>query len=220
MNFFRKIFLCALFALAACGNALGAVGCDLNDPDRDVKRFFPESTGYRTEYLSVKKVGGNALYERLEARLGDKFSGVFEKIDVPYTVYTVLAGTRTLGYIHGVNQKGKFGGMQVFLILDAQGVIRKFYFQKLTAKNAGTLRSDAFGEQFVGLTLADFLLYDVPARRAPEGSKVARIKNPVPAEDGDDADFFAALRGTKKNLLLMDAFVFHPAGTDGEGAER
>lgn len=217
MNRFRKKICAVFFALAFCGNALfAAVGCDLNDPDRDVKRFFPQSTGYRTDYVSVEKLGGNALYEKLEAELGDKFNGVFEKIDVPYTVYTVLAGTRTLGYIHGVNQKGKFGGMQVFLIFDGQGAIRKFYFQKLTSKGARALRSDEFGEQFVGLTLDDFRAYDVPARSAPEGSKVARIKNPV--EDGScDDDFYAALRGTKKNLVLMNAFVFGARKNETEG---
>lgn len=207
MKFFLSKILPPLAAALAlfCGNAFGAVGCDLNDPDRDVRRLFPESTGYRTEYLSVEKVGGEALYARLQERLGDAFDERFEKIDVPYTVYTVLKDGVPAGYVHGVNQKGKFGGMQVFLAFDARGVIRDFYFQKLTSRGARALRSEAFGKQFVGLSLADFEAYDVPARRAEPGSKVARIENLAPESE---TDFYAALRGVKKNLLLMDAFVF------------
>lgn len=187
------------------GKALAAVGCDLNDPDRDVKHFFPNSTGYKTEYLSVEKVGGEALYQKMEQQLGDKFSGIYEKIDVPYTVYTILQNGEPAGYIHGVNQKGKFGGMQVFLILDTKGNIQNFYFQKLTSKQAAQLRSAEFGKQFIGLNLGDFREYDVAAHTFPQASKLARIKNPVPSET---EDFYAALRGVKKNLILMDNFIF------------
>lgn len=186
------------------GRAFAAVGCDLNDPDRDVKRLFPDSTGYKTEYLSVEKVGGEPLYQKMEAALGDKFSGIYEKIDVPYTVYTVLKDGAPIGFIHGVNQKGKYGGMQVVLALDTKGVIQAFYFQKLTSKQAAALRSPDFGNQFKGLSLRDFANYDVANHSFPPESKAVKIKNPTAETD----DFYAALRGTKKNLILMDNFVF------------
>jgi len=57
---------------------------------------------------------------------------------VPYTLYEVFKGKEKIGYIHGVNQKGQYGGIQVFVVLDLEGVIRNFYFQKLTS---GTARS-------------------------------------------------------------------------------
>ena len=69
-----------------------AVGCDLNDPDRDVKRLFPGSTGYKTLYVSIAKKGGDDLLKKIEARLGDRFTGLFETADVPYTMYEVYGG--------------------------------------------------------------------------------------------------------------------------------
>ena len=96
--------------------------------------------------------------------------------------------------------------MQVFLIFDTNGIISNFYFQKLTSKNAKELRSESFSKQFIGLGLDDFKQYDVVNHSSSEGCKVALIKNP---SEKNEADFYAALRGTKKNLLLMDAFVFH-----------
>ncbi|HNV48960.1 MAG TPA: hypothetical protein PKJ16_18100, partial [Spirochaetota bacterium] len=104
-----KTILVFLLMIFGSHSAYAAVGCDLNDPDRDVKRLFPGSTGYKTQYVSIDKKGGAALLARIEQRLGDKFQGLFETIDVPYTVYEVYRGTQRIGYIHGVNQKGKFG---------------------------------------------------------------------------------------------------------------
>ncbi len=196
--------LILIFALAL-PPLFAAVGCDLNDPDRDVRRLFPESTGYKTLYVSVARQGGEALLRKIEARLGDPFKGIFETIDVPYTMYQIFKGTELIGYIHGVNQKGQYGGIQVFLALDLEGKIRAFYFQRLTNQSARLLRDPAFGRQFVGLNLLDFDQYDAAAKTAKPGSKVAAVKNPAPAAE---SDFQAALRGAKKNLILCEVFLF------------
>lgn len=200
----KKLCLIACM-LVWSGKVLAAVGCDLNDPDRDVKRFFPNSSGYKTEYVSIEKSGGEQLYKKIEQQLGDDFNGIYEKIDVPYTVYTILQNTKTIGYIHGVNQKGKFGGIQVFLVLDTKGNILNLYFQKFTSKQADKLRSTEFGKQFIGLNSSDFTDYDVKTHSFAEKSRLTQIKNPVPTET---EDFYATLRGVKKNLILMDNFVF------------
>ena len=189
--------------LAVAGTAWGAVGCDLNDPDRDVARLFPESTGYKTIYTSVQQRGGGKLLAEIESKLGDKFHGLYETIDNPYTIYEIYANRKKLGYIHGVNQKGQFGGIQVFLALDLDGRIKAFYIQKMTSQYAGKLRDLKFGRQFIGLSLGDFEHYDVASGKA--SGKIAAIGNPAPEAE---TDFRASLRATKKNLILMDEFVF------------
>jgi hypothetical protein len=193
-----------LVLAAAALSLYAAVGCDLNDPDRDVKRLFPESTGYKTLYVSIVKKGGEDLLRKIEARLGDAFKGLFETADVPYTMYEIHKGADVIGYIHGTNQKGTYGGLQVFLALDPNGVIRGFYFQKLTSRAAKAFRALAFGEQFLGLSLEDFYKYDVVTGKEDPPGPVSRIKNPDP---GSEADFRAALRATKKNLILVDEFL-------------
>jgi hypothetical protein len=198
-----EAFLGLLLVLTGYAAAWGAVGCDLNDPDRDVVRLFPESTGYKTHYVSIDRKGGQPLLAKIETRLGDKFHGIYETIDVPYTIYEIFANKKRIGYIHGVNQKGQFGGIQVFVVLDLEARIRGFYIQKMTSKYAGKLRDASFGKQFIGLTFKDFELYDVVSGKA--AGKVDSIKNPAPEAE---ADFRAALRATKKNLILMDEFVY------------
>jgi hypothetical protein len=192
-----------IVTLTGCNITWAAVGCDLNDPDRDVSRLFPESTGYKTIYTSILQKGGEPLLTRVETRLGDKFHGLYETIDVPYTIYEIYANKKKAGYIHGVNQKGQFGGIQVFVVLDLEGTIRGFYIQKMTSQYAGKLRDAKFGKQFVGLTLKDFEQYDVLSGQA--SGSVEAVRNPA---SGAEADFKAALRATKKNLILMDEFVY------------
>lgn len=187
--------------------APAAVGCDLNDPDRDVARFFPESSGYKTSYVSIDKRGGETMLRRVEKRLGDRFHGIYETIDVPYTIYEIHNGKRKIGYIHGVNQKGQFGGIQVFAALDPDGRIKSFYIQKMTSQWAKKLRDPKFGRQFVGMTLKDFEAYD-PASGKGSG-RVAEVRNPAPEAE---EDFRASLRALKKNLVLMDEFVFLTEG--------
>ena len=192
-----------LLTLSAAVPASAAVGCDLNDPDRDVARLFPGSSGYRTFYASIDKRGGEPLLRKVEKRLGDRFHGIYETIDVPYTIYEVYSGKNKAGYIHGVNQKGQFGGIQVFVALDREGRIKSFSIQKMTSQWAKKLRDPKFGRQFVGLTLKDFEPYDPVAGKGP--GKTGELRNPAPEAE---TDFRAALRALKKNLVLMDEFVF------------
>jgi hypothetical protein len=200
----KNIIAVLLIVSLAVTPLFPAVGCDLNDPDRDVKRLFPESTGYKTLYVSIAQKGGEALLRKIEERLGDKFKGLYETADVPYTMYQIFKGKELIGYIHGVNQKGQFGGIQVFLALDLEGNIRAFYIQKLTNQYAKLLRDPSFGQQFVGLNLKDFENYDVAMGQAKGESRVSRIKNPAPQAE---ADYRSALRATKKNLILCDEFL-------------
>lgn len=165
-----------------------AVGCTLNDPDRDVKRLFPESTGYRTNFITIKETGGQELYARIQKELGDVFDTVYETIDVPYSFYDVLKGKEVIGHIHGVNQKGTYGGMQLILATDLDGKIMAFYYQKMSSPEASRFMNKEFTGQFKGLTREDFQRGDL------------KISDPTV---DSHKDFEATLRGLKKNLILL-----------------
>lgn len=201
----KTFFYIFTITILCAASVYGAVGCDLNDPDRDVQRLFPQSTGYKTTYFSLSQKGGTARLKVVEEKLGDSFKGLYETVDVPYTLYEIYKGTSIIGYIHGVNQKGHYGGIQVFLSLDTKGMITSFYVQKLTSRDATAFRSPEFGKQFVGLSMKDFDGYSVSTHHTREKSRVGNIKNPAPRADDD---FYAILRAVKKNLILLDEFVY------------
>jgi hypothetical protein len=217
-------------ALVAPLQATAAVGCTLNEPDRDIMRIFPDATSYVTDFIAISERGGDSLAARIEAQLGDELSGKFEALDVPYAYYTVLGDGEVIGRIHGVNQKGMFGGMQLILATDPDGAILDFYYQKLASPEAGKFRADAFTEQFIGLTLGDFVadrdaedehdnansgrVDTGSARPAPDS--VAGIEDPS-AESAED--FEATLRGLRKNLILLHELVLRPAVEAGKKEE-
>jgi hypothetical protein len=202
--FLLKIIFPALLLLnASADTVLAAVGCDLNNPDRDVPRLFQESTSYKTLYVSIAQRGGPTLMKRIENRLGSSYLALYAPIDVPYTLYEIYRDTKKVGYIHGVNQKGQFGGIQVFIAQDLTGRIRTFYIQKITGKSAGKFRDAKFARKFVGLTLKDFDSYDPVSGKG--SGRIGEIANPAPDME---TDFYGVLRGLKKNLVLMDEFVF------------
>ena len=186
-----KIILASLFLLNITCVAYAAVGCSLNDPDRDVKKIFPESSGYKTSFVTIKEKGGEALKKKIEEELGDTLEPVYENIDVPYAYYTVLKGRDIIGYIHGVNQKGKYGGMQLIMATDLKGKILNFYYQKMSSPEAGKFMDKSFTNQFIGLTLDDFM------------KGTLTVKDP--SQDSHQ-DFQATMRGLKKNLILLEEF--------------
>jgi hypothetical protein len=191
----KKLFK-ALSAFAALilftEAAYAAVGCSLNDPDRDVKRIFPDSTGYKTTFITIKEKGGEALKKEIEDKFQDRLEPVYESIDVPYSFYTVLKGKDAVGYIHGVNQKGKYGGMQLIIATDTKGRIINFYYQKMSSPEAGKFMESKFTSQFYGLTLDDLLKGNLS------------IQDP---SSGSPEDFRATLRGLKKNMILLDMLL-------------
>ncbi|MBU4346320.1 MAG: hypothetical protein KKH29_03215 [Candidatus Omnitrophica bacterium] len=173
-------------------SSFAAVGCTLNDPDRDVKRLFPESTGYRTVFITIKEKGGEALRNEIENQLGDTLEPIYESIDVPYSFYTVLKGKEIIGYMHGVNQKGRYGGMQLILATELKGGIKAFYYQKMSSPEAGKFMDKEFTDKFTGLSLQDFLTGNL------------NIADP---SINSSQDFAATLRGLKKNLILFNKLL-------------
>jgi hypothetical protein len=206
------------------GEVSGAVGCSLNDPDRDIRRIFPEATGYRTEYITIDERGGDSLAAVIEERLGDELDEVYEALDVPYAYYTVLVGKRPVGRVHGVNQKGTYGGMQLILATDLEGKVLNFYYQKTSSPESGRFTSEAFTGQFEGVTLTDFYRYAALPDSVRRAGRLGAISDP---SEKSAEDFSATLRGLKKNLILLDEFFLDNrhraeflAGEDGGEASE
>ena len=190
---YRKIMFIILIVLSGIQNLYAAVGCTLNNPDRDIKRLFSKATNYKTEFITIKERGGKELVKEIETKLKDKLEPTYESIDAPYAYYTVLKKKETIGYVHGVNQKGMYGGMQLILATDPNGMIIDFYYQKISSPESKKFRNKGFTKQFKGLTLADFYKHDM----------TKKIKDP---SEKNAQDYLATLRGIKKNLILHDEF--------------
>ena len=198
----------AAIILLLSRGALGAVGCTLSNPAEDLKYLYPEMTSYKEEPKDLSRLkDGERIYKDLKERLGSDLDPLYEALDTPYTVYSVFKGEDLVGQVHGVNVPGKGGVIQVFLSLDPKsGEVRSLFFQRLESPAAKKLRDKEFRGRFAGLSLADFYKHDYYQAVEPGSDKdrVAAIPDPT----AGDPDFPAALRGVRKNLILMDLLVW------------
>ncbi len=201
----------ALAMLAAPRPASAAIGCTLSNPARDLKYLFPKMTSYKEDLKEFPRMkDGAALFDALKARLGGDLDPIYETYETPYTVYGVFEGKTKVGVVHGVNVPGKGGVIQVFLSTDPESAaIKRFFFQRLESPAARALKSKDFRAQFEGMNLADFYKHDYYAAAQPgaEADKLAKLKPPELGPAGRP-DYDAALRGLRKNLVLLDFFVY------------
>ncbi|MBP7634480.1 hypothetical protein KBA41_09910 [Candidatus Ozemobacteraceae bacterium] len=191
--------------------AYAAIGCTLNNPAQDLKFLYPDVTSFKEEIRELRTFpGGRELYDGLKERLGTDLDPIYESFDTPYTVYSVFKGAERIGYVHGVNVPGKGGVIQVFLSTDpTTGEIRDFFFQRIESRAARTLKDKRFRARFRGMTLGDFYKHDYfrAADPANPADKLAGITPPAPDAD-IVSDFQASMRGIRKNLILLDLFVY------------
>jgi hypothetical protein len=208
----KKIKIILLALLMVSPQAVwAAIGCTLSNPAEDLKYLFPEMTSYKEDLKEFSKLAdGETVFKSLKDRLGSDLDPIYETFETPYTVYSVYQGQTRIGVVHGVNVPGKGGVIQVFLSTDPQtGAIRKFFFQRLESPAASALRDKAFRAQWEGFTLADFYKHDYYQSVSPgdPADKVAQMKEPKISGSGKP-DYQATLRGIRKNLILLDLFVY------------
>lgn len=194
------------------------VPCQLNNPDQDTLRLFPERTNFRTEFIRTDEigekrgVGSEALFRELERRLGDKWDSVWETKDIPYVFYEILKGPDRIGWVFGANQ-GWPGAdnSQLMLAFDLDERIHEFYYQKLPSFEKERLQTQEFYSQFIGLTLEHFYVNEqlgnlkVSDKDTLALDMVSRINDPTQREH---EGFQKTLRGMKKVLIYIDDFKF------------
>ena len=194
------------------------VPCQLNNPDQDTLRLFPDRTNYRTEFIRTDEVGesrgldGEALYKELERRLGDKWDPIWETKDIPYVFYEILKGPDRIGWVFGANQ-GWPGAdnSQLMFAFDLDGRMREFYYQKLPSMEKERLQTKEFYSQFIGLTLEHFYVHEQLQNLAVTDKDIlaldmiARVQDPTQKEH---EGFQKTLRGIKKVLVYIYDFKF------------
>lgn len=207
----KTLLLTALAVAALPQCLLAAIGCTLTNPAEDLKYLYPDMTTYKEDLMEFPKLkDGAATFKGLKERLGSDLDPIYETYETAYTVYSVFKGPTRIGIVHGVNVPGKGGVIQVFLATDPKTAeIVSFFFQRLESPAARQLRAKDFRAQFDGLTLADFYKHDYYAAAGPipKTDRLAAVKPPAIDPSGRP-DYEAALRGLRKNLILLDDFVY------------
>ncbi|MDR2526431.1 MAG: hypothetical protein LBC92_00970 [Rickettsiales bacterium] len=162
--------------------------CRLNEPDTVVDYYFLND-GYKINFYDIDEV--KSL--KFEEKSGYKFD---DSDNVKYAIYDVLKNTnkgyKVIGYIFCVNEKYSFNNMEITAVYDANGTLKKIYYQKLISENSYLFRDQRFLSQFLNIK--------------NKGFNINNIKNPSPR----DADIFESTkRAVMKNITLFNFFVFN-----------
>jgi len=210
---FSLALFCTLFLPSADAHA--AIGCTLSNPALDLKYVYPDMTSYKEEVFTFSSLkDGKTLFSSLEPRLGTALDPVYDSFETPFTVYSVFRGEERIGIIHGVNMPGKGGVIQLFLAIDpVQRSIKQLFFQRLESSDAKTLRSSSFRNQFSSITLADWYMHDFYAAKGEQEDRdrIKKIRLPEGLSRSGTEDYSTIMRGVRKNLLLLDIFLFEHA---------
>lgn len=225
--------LCSVLAPRA---ASAAIGCTLSNPALDLKYVYPAMTSYKEDIFSFSTLReGKVAFAGFPTRLGAALDPVFDLFDTPYTVYSVYQGDQLIGIVHGVNVPGRGGVIQIFLSIDpTQRTIRELFFQRLESNAAKLFRDTTFRKQFAQLSLADWYMSDYYEKIDPNHERALSQKLTAPSglSESSRQDYHAIMGGTRKNLVLLDIFLFNRASdpyferahasikTLGEGTDR
>jgi hypothetical protein len=182
-----------------------AVGCQLNDPEGDLRRFFPGMTDFAIGYVSfeAQDPDGQVL---LGKRLKDKLDKVYETIDVPYSMYTVRKEGRVVGHVFGANQRGTYSNIQVIAVTDESFRLKRVYLQKLRSPVHQKFQDKIFLDA----------LAKIPFETFPEFSECYRngLCDDVPVQDptggAESGDFRSILRAMAK-LYHLHTILLHPS---------
>jgi hypothetical protein len=171
--------------------AFAAINCTLDHPDRDIKRFFPESTNYRVRDLFPFRHGSKELVPTLEREMGGQLDAEYESPLTPQTFYVVYKDSQYIGLIHGMNAHGQKGPIQAFVIYKPDGQIKDIFIQKVSSPDAPAFRSKYYRRQF-----ASFGTAHVP--------EVAHVKPPVrlPSKETIN-DHHSVARAVRLSVLLV-----------------
>jgi hypothetical protein len=156
--------------------------CPWRDPDADLRAFFPDATGHRTE---VRILSG-ALME-LARRLGRRPAAE----EYSLYVHRVFHEQQRLGAVLTRRVKGEYGAIELVLAVGADGAVRGARLQRWREPEpiAAVLRDSHWLGAFAGKTArSDWRLgQDIPA---------------VPAEARGSAK--AVVQGARSLLILLE----------------
>jgi hypothetical protein len=122
--------------------------CVWRNPERTMKKLFPEAEGYLTADIGIS----DEQREKIEARLGfELLPGQQDRF--LYFTMTDADGAE-IGTVIAASQKGQYGAIEFIVGLDTELAIRDLYIQRARERDR-RFKKREFLDLFVGRTLSE-----------------------------------------------------------------
>jgi hypothetical protein len=144
------LFWLCLSALAAVGESQvnAQAYCALRDPVSVIRRYNPESDGYRSLVGKVTAGVREQVSERLPFTIHLKELGA-------HTLYLASRAGVPETLIHVRSEKGRWGLVEIAWIFDIDLKVKGFVFQRCRDRNREVAESEAVQAQFAGKGFAE-----------------------------------------------------------------
>ena len=139
-----------LVTLLLAGSTAQAEVCVWRNPERTMKKIFPEAGDYKTITLSIN----DQKRELIEQQLGQKLTSGERKEWIYYKITDKKAGI--LGYIVADAEKGEYGAIELVMGITPGGQIEGIYVQRSRERDK-EFKSKEFLGQFVGKSIKDHI---------------------------------------------------------------
>ncbi len=192
MNLRYRLIIFLLAGISLSAGSLPAVAQDVylcvwRNPERTMKKLFPEAEGY----LTVETGISDEQREEIESRLGFKLlPGQRDRF-----LYFKMTGAdgSEIGTVIAASQKGQYGAVEFIVGLDPELAIRDLYIQRARERDSN-FKNREFLDLFVGRRLSE-----------AEGLRQLYDGTDTPGTE-------AVIQGLQKELVAYDVVVLKNRG--------
>lgn len=138
-----------------CDDRLEAANCILRNPDRQIYKFFPEATNYRSVMAMVDQEDAEELKKKygVDLDIGDLGKN---------TLYYVMKDGVPVGFVHARTQVGERGSIELVFVLDLDLKLTDFVVQRSRERYTKIVKAADFRSKFGGRDLAGLMRYLTP----------------------------------------------------------
>ncbi len=138
----KKMFLFLLIT-----EILFAGVCIWRDPDKDIKKIFPQATGYKSVVRRYNKKEKEIIEKLINKEL--------DPDETEFTFYLIFMNKKRIGTVLTHTEKGQYGAIEVVIGLDSLNRVQKVLIQRDREIKSKELRSENFLNQFKGKSFKD-----------------------------------------------------------------
>jgi hypothetical protein len=134
------------FNLIFCQLAFAGI-CLWRNPDKDIKKIFPQATRYQSVIRRCNK--------EEKKKIESLISKSLDPDESEFTFYQIFTNKKRIGTVVTHAEKGEYGAIEVIIALDTLRKVKKVLIQRDREIKSKELRSESFLKQFEGKSFKD-----------------------------------------------------------------
>ncbi|MCM8533474.1 MAG: hypothetical protein NE330_20065 [Lentisphaeraceae bacterium] len=146
--------------------------CSLRNPNKQIKKFYPTNTGYRTIVGTIDKKVTEKVSKVTGLRLHKNELG-------KHNLYTIKSGIVNVGLVHSRSDLSQWGLIESIWALNNNLTIADYDFQRCRSSLKGIILSDKYKNKIVGKNFSELKLIYNDNLKNNQSIEINRLFNVV-----------------------------------------